>query len=107
MRNVFPKLVEEIMDKDERVIVLLGDIGVHAFRDVFKKYPKRIYNMGICEQSMVGVAAGLSMAGLIPIVHSISPFLCARAYEQIRNDFGFQNLVGTFVGADVSGGNYG
>lgn len=96
----------EIIDKDERVVVLLGDIGVYAFREIFEKYPKRIYNMGICEQSMVGVAAGLAMAGLIPIVHTISPFLCARAYEQIRNDFGFQDLIGTFVGVDVYSTNH-
>jgi len=107
MRNAFPKIVMDIMDKDERVVVLLGDIGVHAFRDVFAKYPTRCYNTGICEQSMVGVAAGLAMAGFIPIVHTISPFLVARAYEQIRDDFGFQELNGTFVGVDVSGNNYG
>lgn len=91
----------ELMDKDERAIVILGDIGVHAFKDVFAKYPKRIYNVGILEQSMVGMAAGLAMSGFIPIVHTISPFLVARAYEQIRNDFGFQNLIGTFVGVNV------
>lgn len=101
MRNQFPKTVMEIMDKDERVVVLLGDIGVHAFKDVFAKYPNRCYNVGILEQSMVGMAAGLAMAGFIPIVHTISPFLVARAYEQIRDDFGFQNLIGTFVGVNV------
>src|ERR1017187_964987 len=101
MRKAFPKTVLELMDKDERVVVLLGDIGVFAFRDVFAKYPTRCYNMGICEQTMVGMAAGLAMAGFIPIVHTISPFLVARAYEQIRDDFGFQNLKGTFVGVDV------
>ena len=89
------------MGKDERVVVLLGDIGVHAFRDVFTKYPTRCYNIGICEQTMVGMAAGLAMAGFIPVIHTISPFLVARAYEQIRDDFGFQNLMGTFVGVNV------
>ena len=101
MRKQFPKTVMDIMDKDERVVVLLGDIGVYTFKDVFAKYPHRCYNIGICEQTMVGMAAGLSMAGFIPIVHTISPFLVARAYEQIRDDFGFQNLIGTFVGVDV------
>lgn len=107
MRQQFPKSIKEIMDKDERVVVLLGDIGVHAFKDVFLEYPTRCYNMGICEQSMVGVAAGLSMAGFIPIVHTISPFLAERAFEQIKDDFGYQKLTGTFVGVDVSGQNYG
>lgn len=92
----------DIMDKDERVVVLLGDIGVHAFRDVFVKYPNRIYNVGILEQSMVGMAAGLAMAGLIPIIHTIEPFLVERAFEQIKDDFGYQELIGTIVGVDVS-----
>ena len=102
MRQQFPKTVLEIMDKDERVVVLLGDIGVHAFREVFKKYPKRCFNMGICEQSMVGCAAGLAMAGFIPIVHTIEPFLVDRAFEQIKLDFGYQELKGNIVGVDVS-----
>lgn len=91
----------EIMDKDNRVVVLLGDIGHFAFTEVFNKYPTRIYNIGILEQSMVSMAAGLAIAGFIPIIHTISPFLVARAYEQIRDDFGFQNLKGVFVGVDV------
>lgn len=92
----------DIMDKDDRVIVLLGDIGVHAFKDVFEKYPKRCYNVGICEQSMVGMAAGLAMAGFIPIVHTIEPFLVDRAFEQIKDDFGYQELPGVIIGVDVS-----
>ena len=102
MRKMFPKSVLEIMDKDERVVVLLGDIGVFAFKDVFAKYPTRCYNIGICEQSMVGMAAGLAMAGFIPIVHTIEPFLVDRAFEQIKDDFGYQELKGTIVGVDVS-----
>ncbi len=102
MRNRFPQTVLEIMGKDERVVVLLGDIGVWAFREVFKKYPNRIFNIGICEQSMVGMAAGMAIAGLIPIVHTIEPFLVDRAYEQIKIDFGYQELIGTIVGVDVS-----
>lgn len=101
-RQQFPKTVLEIMDKDERVVVLLGDIGVHAFKDVFEKYPKRIYNVGILEQSMVGMAAGLAIAGFIPIVHTIEPFLVDRAFEQIKIDFGYQELKGNIVGVDVS-----
>ena len=102
MRLQFPKSVLEIMDKDPRVVVLLGDIGVFAFKDVFEKYPTRCYNVGILEQSMVGMAAGLSMTGFIPIIHTIEPFLVDRAFEQIKIDFGYQELIGTIVGVDVS-----
>lgn len=102
MRKQFPKTIMDIMDKDERMVVLLGDIGVFAFKEVFEKYPTRIYNIGILEQTMVGMAAGLAMAGLIPIVHTIEPFLVDRAYEQIKNDFGYQELIGNIIGVDVS-----
>ena len=59
MRKQFPKSVGEIMAKDERVVVLLGDIGVYAFKDLSTTYPQRVFNIGICEQSMVGMAAGI------------------------------------------------
>lgn len=101
-REQFPKTVLEIMDKNDKVVVLLGDIGMHAFRDVFTKYPDRCFNVGILEQSMVGMAAGLSMAGFLPIVHTIEPFLVERAFEQIKDDFGYQGLNGNIVGVDVS-----
>lgn len=102
MRKQFAKTVLDIMDTDERVVVLLGDIGVHAFKDVFKKYPTRCYNMGICEQSLIGMGAGLAMQGFIPIIHTIEPFLVERAFEQIKDDFGYQELIGTIIGVDVS-----
>lgn len=90
------------MDKDDKIVVLLGDIGVFAFKDVFEKYPTRCYNIGICEQTMVGMASGLAMAGFIPVVHTIEPFLVDRAFEQIKDDFGYQELKGNIVGVDVS-----
>lgn len=102
MRAQLPKTILELMDKDERIVVLLGDIGVFAFQDVFKRYPLRCYNIGICEQSMVGMAAGLAMAGMISIVHTIEPFLIERAFEQIKDDFGYQELKGNLIGVDVS-----
>ncbi len=91
-----------LMEKDPRIVVLLGDISVHSFKEAFEKYPTRVYNIGICEQSMVGMAAGLAMAGFIPIVHTIEPFLVDRAFEQIKIDFGYQQLKGNIVGVDVS-----
>lgn len=84
------------------MVVLLGDIGVFAFNQAFEEFPNRVYNIGICEQSMVGMAAGLAMAGFIPIVHTIEPFLVDRAFEQIKIDFGYQELKGNIVGVDVS-----
>jgi len=102
MRKQFPLTVEYLMKKDNRIVVLLGDISVFGFQNCFKDFPERTFNIGICEQSMVGLAAGLSMAGFIPIVHTIEPFLVDRAFEQIKLDFGYQELKGNIVGVDVS-----
>ena len=57
--------------EDERLVLMLGDIGVFGFRNAFAVYPDRTYNIGICEQAMVGVASGMAMEGFIPVLHSI------------------------------------
>ena len=54
MREVFPKFIEDYLIKDKKIFVLLGDIGVHSFRNVFNNFEKNILNIGILEQTMVG-----------------------------------------------------
>jgi transketolase len=97
MRQAFRDATVALMDKDERLVVLLGDIGVYAFSEGAKRHPNRLLNFGIMEQSMVGFASGLASAGFIPVLHSIAPFLVERALEQIKVDFGYQNLGGNLV----------
>jgi len=92
MRTVFPKFIFNNIKKDKKIFVLLGDIGVHSFKDTFAKYKKNILNIGILEQSMIGFAAGLAMEKRIPFVHTIAPFIVNRAYEQIKTDLCYQNL---------------
>ena len=86
MRKIFAEIVSELLSMDEKVVAILGDIGVHSFRESFIKFPDRVINIGILEQSMIGVAAGLSKGGMIPIVHSIAPFVIERPFEQIKID---------------------
>jgi transketolase len=102
MRNQFVKTVEDIMEKDERVVLLLGDIGVYGFRNAFDRFPNRTYNVGICEQAMVGMAAGLSREGFIPILHSIAPFAVERCLEQIKIDLCYQRLPANIVSVGAS-----
>ena len=102
MRKIFPKTIDELMQKDKRIFCLLGDIGVFSFRDIFKKFKNRILNMSTMEQTMIGFSAGLSKAGYIPIVHSITPFLILRALEQIKIDLVYNKLSCNIVSVGAS-----
>jgi transketolase len=102
MRNQFVQTMTEIMEKDQNPYLLLGDIGVWGFRHILEKYPERAKNLGICEQAMIGVAAGLSISGFNPVVHTIAPFIVERAYEQLKIDFSYQELGGNFVSVGAS-----
>jgi transketolase len=102
MRREFCESATEILRNNENAALLLGDIGVFGFRQVLSEFPLRAINIGILEQSMVGVAAGFSLAGFTPIVHTIAPFMVERALEQIKIDFGYQQLAGNFVSVGAS-----
>ena len=97
MREAFQSNMSDLIQEDDRMVVLLGDIGVWAFRESMRQFPSRVLNFGILEQSMVSFAAGLSAMGRIPVIHSIAPFLVERPLEQIKVDFGYQNLPGNLV----------
>ena len=90
------------MKNDKRIFCLLGDIGVFSFREVFKRFKNRILNMSTMEQTMIGFSAGLSKAGYIPIVHSITPFLVLRALEQIKIDLVYNKLTCNIVSVGAS-----
>lgn len=102
MRKQLVSTVESILERDDRLILLLGDIGVFGFRRAFELFPDRVYNIGILEQSTVSLAAGLAMDGLIPVVHTIAPFLVERSFEQLKDDFCYQQLGGNFVSVGAS-----
>lgn len=103
MRKQLPKTIYDLMKINPRIFVILGDIGVYSFSKISTEFPERILNIGIMEQTMIGVASGLSIGGYLPIVHTIAPFLVERAYEQLKLDFGYQSLDGIFVSV---GGSY-
>lgn len=82
---------------DPRLVVMVGDISHGILKPFASACPGRYFNVGICEQSIVGMAAGLAKTGLLPVVHTIAPFLVERALEQIKLDFSYQELGGTLV----------
>ena len=97
MRKQLIDTMSKTLEKNKETVLLLGDIGVHGFRHAKKKFPNRVYNIGILEQTTVSLAAGLKIAGFTPTVHTIAPFLIERAYEQIKVDFCYQGLGGNLV----------
>jgi len=102
MRHVFAELVHGLMRENDKIVILIGDIGVNSFKGIFQEFPDRCYNIGICEQATVSLMAGLAKEGLIPIFYSIAPFIVERALEQIKIDFGYQKLNGYFVSIGAS-----
>lgn len=98
MRDAFSNSLYEIAKKDKRVILLTADTGA-VCHDEFRKHLETQYiNVGIAEQNLVGIAAGLSMSGKIVYIYAIIPFVTMRCYEQIRVDLCCMNLPVTVVG---------
>lgn len=102
MRKIFANVATQVIENEPHSALLLGDIGVYGFRDVLARHPQRVFNVGILEQSMISLGAGLASEGIIPIIHTIAPFMVERAYEQIKIDFGYQNLPGNLVSVGAS-----
>ena len=98
MRRRFGSVITELADRDENIIVLVGDIGYRVFDEFREKYPDRFINLGICEQSMIGVSAGMALEGLKPWVYTITPFLIERPFEQIKLDIDQQNVNVKLIG---------
>lgn len=98
MRKIFGKTIVELAEKDSSIHLLLGDIGYGVFDEFREKFGDRFHNLGICEQSMIGVASGMALEGLKPYVYSITPFLIERPFEQVKLDIDQQNVNVKLVG---------
>jgi transketolase len=85
LRTAFVRSLVDAAERDERIVLLTGDLGFMALEPFRDRFPERFYNMGVAEQNMVGVATGLAEAGFIPFCYSIVPFAVLRPYEFIRN----------------------
>ncbi len=98
MRNAFADEITALAECDPRIVLLSGDIGNRLFNDFKERYPTRFYNTGVAEADMIGIAAGLALGGLKPVVYTIASFAVYRAYEQIRVDLCYPSLPVVIVG---------
>ena len=91
MRTAFiDQLIQEART-NEKIFLLVGDLGYNVVEPFANEFPQRFRNMGIAEQNMAGVAAGLSMCGYNVYIYSIGNFPTLRCIEQIRNDVAYHN----------------
>ena len=100
MRKNFSIHLKKIISEKENIFVLLGDISVGLFLDGAERLYKNVLNLGLVEQSMISYAAGLARSGIIPFVHTISPFIIERAYEQIKLDLSYNHCKCILVSAN-------
>lgn len=102
MRAEFANYCTKLLQGNpNRNVVFLGDISVGLFlSDPEGELVDGVFNLGILEQSMMSFAAGFSRGGGIPIVHSISPFIVERAYEQLKLDLCYNNTKVIVVSAN-------
>jgi transketolase len=105
LSNFRKTIVDQLIphaEKDKRLVLLVCDMGF-GVTDHFKSvFPDRVFNVGMMEQGTVGIAAGMAMTGLVPIVYSIVNFLAFRAIEQVRNDVVQQHLNVKFIATGVN-----
>jgi transketolase len=97
VRQQFADTMLTLGQEDPRLVVLVSDISHFKLQPFAKACPGRFYNIGICEPSIVSLAAGLSRVGFHPVAHTITPFLIERAFEQIKLDFCYQQLGGNLI----------
>ena len=98
MRRRFGDVISQLADEDEKIYVIVADIGYRVFDEFREKHPDRFINMGICEQSIISVASGMALEGLKPWVYTITPFLIERPFEQVKLDIDQQNVNVNLVG---------
>lgn len=109
MRNKFIEILCKRAAIDDKIVLIVGDLGYNVVEEFQQKYPSRFFNAGICEQSMASMAAGLASLGYHVFIYSIANFPTFRCAEQLRNDIGYHNLNVTVVsvGGGLSYGNLG
>lgn len=103
LRKVFFNEMIELANHDDKIRILVGDLGYSFMESFEEKHPDKIINCGIIEQGMIGIASGMALGGLKPYVYSGSVFLLTRPYEQIRDDICYNNLDVKLIGTGASG----
>ena len=109
MRNAFFQALMELAQGDQRIYLIVGDLGFGVVEPFIEKFPDQFLNAGVAEQNMTGIAAGVALTGKIVFTYSIANFPILRCLEQIRNDVCYHkaNVKIVSVGGGYSYGSLG
>lgn len=107
MRKQFVATSSELALADDKVVIVLGDISHFQFMGLQKHFerenkPQRVHNMGICENAILSMGAGLGAQGMFPFLHTINPFLTERCVEQIKIDLCYNQFGANIVTTGAS-----
>ncbi len=91
MRTAFFRTLLELAEHDERINLIVGDLGFGVVEPFAERFLKRFLNVGVAEQNMTGIAAGMALSGKVVFTYSIANFPTLRCLEQIRNDVCYHN----------------
>ncbi len=100
LRPCFGKLLLDKAKEDKNVIAVITDTGYNIIDGFKENFPDRLFNLGICEQSAIGVAAGMALEGKTVFVYGITPFLLERPFEQVKLDIQQQGVKVILAGYD-------
>ncbi len=113
IRQTLASALVELAKKDDRIVVLDADLmSCHATKCFKEAFPDRFFNVGIAEQNMIGVAAGMASMGKIPFAYSFAPFATRRCFDQIFISVAYSGLNVKIVGsepgvaAEINGGTH-
>lgn len=102
MRRMFKNTVYDLAQSDDSIVLIFGDVSAYLFQAFQQKYPDRFYNIGICENTLISVGAGLSSQGFTSFIHTIAPFLTERSFEQIKLDLCYNRFPVNIVTCGAS-----
>lgn len=101
-RRTFIDTLIELAEKDERVVLIVPDVGFNYIEEFQKKFPKRFFNFGVTEASCIMIATGLAKAGMRPFVYSMINFVLFRPGEMVRNGIVCHKVPVTLLGVKGS-----